>query len=194
MIEEKEILPELCYLLLDYDFNENQLSIIIDYEFGIPRNTDELETEYEFVILENPIIDEKTINEIKDLIDSEIEIDLEIENNQKRIRIWNSAAEIQARISCEDYKIIKQALSKDQWIRRYKKLIKRFYYEIDNGESKRVKIRDFKNKAEHQFKNEFNNTIKKLEFYKDQNKDVKILEAKKELLSTFLGLIDEYFD
>ena len=194
MIEEKSILPELCYSLLDIDYNENQLSLIIDYELGLPHNIDELELEYEFLILENPKIEEDTINKLKDLIDSEVEIDLEVENRQKRIRIWDSAAEIHTKINCENYRIVKQPLSRDQWIKRYKKLIEKLYHEINNSERKRIQIRDFNENAEHCFRNELDNTIKKLDFFKKTNKENKLLELKKELLSKFLGLKDKYFD
>ena len=74
-------------------------------------------------------------------------------------------------------------------------MIARFYEYLDKSEKQRIRIRDFKNRAEHLFRNDYENTMKKLEFLKDKSdNDLKPLKIKHDLLAQFLRLIKNELD
>ena len=61
MTIEKNILPDVTYQLSDIKIQENILELIVDYNLAIPSNPEELDEEYDTVIIENPDINEATI-------------------------------------------------------------------------------------------------------------------------------------
>ncbi len=191
MTIEKNILPDVTYQLSDIKIQENILELIVDYNLAIPSNPEELDEEYDTVIIENPDINEATIREIKKLKSEEIEIDFEIENNEKYIRIWSFSG-LYKKIKCSNYSVKKLPLSKEQWINKYKDLINRFNESVYLNESQNRKIRTLKERSELIFHKDLENTQKKIDFLKTKpDKDLKSLEVKASLLRKFLDFIDE---
>jgi hypothetical protein len=194
LITEKEILDNVLYTLSDFRFENENLEICVDYEFSIPRNIDIVDTVYDVIILMKPKLDETIIKSLEEILHEEIEIDLEIIDKVKFIRIWTPSG-IYKKIECQDYRIEKRKFDTEDWIKKYKHLIVRFYEYLDKSEKQRIRIRDFKNRAEHLFRNDYENTMKKLEFLKDKSdNDFKPLKIKHDLLAQFLRLIENELD
>jgi hypothetical protein len=190
MINEKNILPDVTYQLSDIKIKENILELIIDYNFAIPSKSEELDVEYDTVIIENPEISEIAIREIEKLKYEEIEIDCEIIKNEKYIRIWNFTG-LFKKIKCDNYSVKKLPLSKEQWINKYKDLIIRFNESVGLNESQNRKIETFKEKTELLFRKDLENTLKKIEFLKNKPEmDLKSYEVKVDLLRKFLDFIE----
>ena len=190
MTIEKEILDNVLYMLSDFRIENENLEICVDYEFSIPRDVDSVEKEYDVIILIKPKLHETLIKSLEDILHEEIEIDLELTDDVKFIRIWTPSG-IYKKIQCQDYRIEKRKFDTEDWIKKYKHLIVRFYEFLDKSEKQRIRIRDFKNSAEHLFRNDYENTVKKLEFLKDKtDHDLKPLKVKQDLLGQFLNLID----
>lgn len=190
MTIEKEILDNVLYMLSDFRMENENLEICVDYEFSIPRNVDSVEKEYDVVTLIKPILEESLIKSLEELLHEEIEIDLEIKDDINYIRIWTPSG-IYRKIQCQDYRIEKRKFDSEDWIKKHKHLIVRFYEYLDKSEKQRIRIRDFKDSVEHLFRNDYENTIKKLDFLKDKSaEELKPLKIKHDLLQQFLRLMD----
>ncbi|WP_233882177.1 hypothetical protein [Tenacibaculum piscium] len=191
MTIEKEILDNVLYILSDFRIENENLEICVDYEFSIPRNIDSVEKEHDVVTLIKPKLDKDLIKSLEEILHEEIEIDLEIKDDIKFIRIWTPSG-IYRKIECHDYQTERRKFDTEDWIKKYKHLIVQFYEYLDKSEKQRIRVRDFKNSAEHLFRNDYENTIKKLDFLKDKSaKELKPLKIRHDLLQQFLRLIDD---